>query len=63
MYYANENFTANQGVFYSYFLVAIGLYVLYVLLECMSMFDDGDGGCCIPCDDNGNHEFSFINKE
>lgn len=65
MYYSNENFVVNQGIYYSYFLIAASLYVLYALLDCMSVFDGGndDGACCIPCDDDGNHELSFINKE
>jgi len=60
MYYANENFVANQGSYYNYFLLASGLYVLYFLLDCMGVFDGGfgsdDGSCCVPCDADGNHQ-------
>ena len=65
MYYANENFEANQGSYYNYFLIAAGLYVLYFILDGMGVFDGGFGGggfgndggsCCVPCDADGNHE-------
>ena len=55
MYYTNENFTANQGTYYSYFLVASGLYALYLLLDCLGIFEGGggSGSCCVPCDAAG----------
>lgn len=56
MYYTNENFVVNQGSYYTYFLVATGLYVLYLLLDCLGIFGGGGGSsssCCIPCNDQG----------
>jgi hypothetical protein len=56
MYYTNENFVANQGTYYTYFLVASGLYVLYLLLDCLGLFDGMGGGgnaCCVPCNADG----------
>jgi hypothetical protein len=56
MYYTNENFVYNQGTYYNYFLIASGLYVLYLLLDCLGILGGGGGGgnsCCVPCDAAG----------